>query len=195
MNISRPYSPVSVTKHFKWSLKVFACPLCSQWACGISPSHSLADWVIPSDFLQMCTSLRFLMARGLWHFCSCAALILLTNMIFFSPSSPFVACACMRAWHASGCCGKLQICPLIPHPPALCCPMMLLLLLKCNPLTPNLQWTADISPFLLACSCSQGDSDTVSYRTRTVMCHVWVKQAFSELNCVPDMQRVCLLPL
>lgn len=29
------------------AMKVFAWPLCSQWACGISPSHSLADWLIP----------------------------------------------------------------------------------------------------------------------------------------------------
>lgn len=49
-------------------VRVIACPPPqptpppSQWACGISPSHSLADWVIPSDFLQMCSSIRFLTA-------------------------------------------------------------------------------------------------------------------------------------
>lgn len=43
-----PHMAVLEPKHFSFlAQKVSACPLCSQWACGISPSHSLAVWVIP----------------------------------------------------------------------------------------------------------------------------------------------------
>lgn len=71
-------------------------PPFSQWACGISPSHSLADWVIPSDFLQMCSSIRFLTAWD-WdiafpplHYFFFLLFFVLTNMIFFPP--PLVLC-------------------------------------------------------------------------------------------------------
>lgn len=122
-------------------MKVFACPLCSQWVCGISPSHSLADWVIPSDFLQMCSSLRFLTAKD----CDISAIALqlfcwqnmnLTTCLshwwipwkapvffFFSP------CSSLTWWYMMTIPGEV---------------------LKCNPLTQTCNEQLTFQPFLLA---------------------------------------------